>query len=1164
MRIVSVASVLACLFVLSACGGGGGVASTPPPAAGPTPTPPASPTPPAPTPPAPTPPAPPPPAPPPPPPTNTAIDPPTISETFAADAVRYTGTSDGRTFAGVGGGAAALEVRYDAVTRLYTVAVASGPDIALGTPAASNGLYEVFRSSSASGADDLRLTRVGALTLPGTRYVAGGVWLRQSGPSTAIFTQANAFTFGVATPAADVPRSGSGSFGVVLTAIRGGSGRINEVNGSGLFAADFGSGWWTVAGTTTSRSSAPSGGVPILFPDVFSGSGTLKSGGLGFDGRLSIGFPGLTNNEVVAGRFYGPGAGEVGASFGDRSLASDSFVVGTFVGRRGTTAPVIETLSSLLGPGSVPYGQFSLRVDTSGSGLGRPPSVEFNGGIESRVAIDPAAQTLDFDSGFPIGPANRVAAESNARITVYRTTGGTVPLTFRVYNAGAGNPELPLDFVSFALTDRFGLSATYFGMRSSFEYLPRAGRGTFDGVFYGDALSAGTTNRYELRGLASLTADFGAQTIGGSFTAAATFSGTTTDLGSFTFTNGRIGEYNAPNPAARPGNFFTADIVGAPETIGALNGSFYGPAVQELGAVVKLVTPGPGVTLLGQGIIVAKRGPIDGTPASSTPPAPPPPVNTSLDPLTRSDAFVATAQRASAVYPGNGTSPRFASATPLTVRYDATTQSYTVEEGGGSATFAPADQVGTSNRLADLFQITASGSTDTLRLTKTGSSGAALTRYVAGGIWNRDATAGGIRALHMRSFVFGIPTARAEVPLSGSAKFGVVLTGIQPVGEPSLGSNLTTINGSGLMTVDWGGQITMEGVTYARSGLTSGPALLVPGSFQYMGGSGPSGVRGFLTFSASSTSTSGEANGAFYGPNAGEVGLSYATTSGTPIRSGVGVIMGARATSAPAFETLTSLLSDVGLSSFVGKILIPAPSQGVPAEGPSARNGNVTLGVALDSYIFAGAVGPGDLVAAESDARFTTFRVSNSLGTTTTRVYRAGTGNTELPLSYASLAVTDFIASSSANLRTSSTYAFGLPTLASALPRTGTGSYRGVVYGSGYIPGTANDAYALRGTTNLTFDWATATFGGGMALTAQNDGTGISETLGAISFANGTLNRATAGFASTLGGSAGVSGDLLGSFFGPMGQELGGSFRLVAPVAAGNLQAQGAIVATPN
>ncbi len=43
---------------------------------------------------------------------------------------------------------AALDVRYDAVTRLYTVAVPSGPDIALGTPAASNAFTRFFAAAA--------------------------------------------------------------------------------------------------------------------------------------------------------------------------------------------------------------------------------------------------------------------------------------------------------------------------------------------------------------------------------------------------------------------------------------------------------------------------------------------------------------------------------------------------------------------------------------------------------------------------------------------------------------------------------------------------------------------------------------------------------------------------------------------------------------------------------------------------------------------------------------------------------------------------------------------------------------------------------------------------------------------------------------------------------
>ena len=153
---------------------------------------------------------------------------------------------------------------------------------------------------------------------------------------------------------------------------------------------------------------------------------------------------------------------------------------------------------------------------------------------------------------------------------------------------------------------------------------------------------------------------------------------------------------------------------------------------------------------------------------------------------------------------------------------------------------------------------------------------------------------------------------------------------------------------------------------------------------------------------------------------------------------------------------------------------------------------------------------------------------------------------------------------STTNILVSGTQAFGLPTLASSLPRTGTGAYSGVVYGKGYVPGPLNDAYALRGTASLDFNWAAATFGGAMALTATNDRTGIAETLSSVAFAGGTLNRATAGFSSTLSGVTGTSGDVLGSFFGPIGQELGGSFRLITPITAGTLQAQGAIVGKRN
>lgn len=1094
---------------------------------------------------------------------NTAIDPPTISETFAADAVRYSGTSDGVRLSGVSGGAAPLNVRYDAATRSYTLAVPGGAETTLATPTATNQLFDTFRSTDANGSNDVRMIKIGASSLAATRFVGGGIWLRTSGPATALLTQPQSFVFGVATPAADVPITGSASFAVVLNAqSKISSFSASDFAGSGLFNANFATGQFTVSGTATARLGS-AGTAPFILYAPFSGSGSILGTNRNLTGNILLDSTGSASNQILTGRFFGPGAAEVGAAFGNQTSGSDGFVVGTLIGRRGTTAPVVETLSNLIGAGSLRYPLFSVRVDRSGQTMGRPPSVEFNGGLELNVTIDPSAQTFDFGGNFPVGPSDRVAAESDGRFTVFRRNDNQGPVTISVYNQGSSNTELPLDFVTLALIN--GQSARPFGLQSLQSFIPLAGRASFNGVFYGSAFSAGLADLYGLRGLATLSADFGAQTIGGSFTAAATFQGTTTDLGRFTLANGRIGQFNAPNPNARPDNLFSADISGSPGTIGSLFGNFYGPAVDELGAVVQLVTPGPGVALLGQGVIVAKRGAVDGTPAPPAPPAPTPPANASLDPLTQNDSFAASAQRASAVYPGNGTSPASATAVPLNVRYDAATQSYTVSEGGDSTTFAPGDRVA-SNRLADIFRTTGSSGTDTVQLTPTGARSAVGARFVAGGIWTRDVNAGGIRSLVSRSFVFGIPTVSADIPTTGTASFGVLLNGVQPVGQTdSTLPDLFQVNGSGLLSANFAsGTITGNGAVYARIPGFSGSATnLSPSSFEYSGTFFNGRVRGNLIINGF-TGGSGSADGSFFGPGAAEIGLSYGVTSGTPIRSGAGVITGTRANSAPAFETLTSLLSDVSLQGVEAPLSIPAPGQSAPPQSQSPiQNRSFFVGSGYDRFNFGVAFEPSDAVPAESDARFMTFRKTNSSGVTTLRVYRAGSSNTELALSYASLATSDFVSTTGSG-RFSSTSSFGLPTDYASLPRTGTGNYTGVAYGSGYVPGPQNEVYALTGTTSLTFDWGASTFGGSLALSARNEGTGINEALSAIAFSNGVLNRDVSFFSSTLSGVSGTSGDLRGSFFGPLGQELGASFLLTTPISAGALQAQGAIVGKRN
>ena len=1089
---------------------------------------------------------------------------------FTVQAVRSTATYDGTKYSGAEAGSSAIDVRFDAGTGRYTLATPGVPELELASASTSNALYETYRSSDAAAANLVLLSRQGPQAAVDTHYVRSGLWIRSSGPSDALFTQVRAFNFGVLTPAFDVPRTGTGSFSVLLDARSGGFGGLTQIDGSGLFEANFGTGQWTLDGTATSRSIVTGFDGALVSFRPLTGGGTLRSATNGFDGTIGVGGMSPIAAVPLAGSFYGPGAAELGAIFGSRTVGlggnTDTFLVGSLIGARGTNAPPIETLASLLGPVYLRRFQSSVRVNTD---MANAPSVEFNGSIESSLTIDPAAQTLQFDGSVTLGPGNKIAGESDRRFSVYHPVAGSSNPTYRVYNPGVGNDELPLDYVGFALSDAFGVSANTFGLISAFDSLPRSGRGTFTGVFYGNAFSAGPANRYMLSGAASLVADFGAQTIGGGFSATAkSVSGEIIDLGRFDLTNGHIGAFNRFTSSALSGNVITADLSGTPGAAGSLIGNFFGPRQEELGATVKLITPAAGLVLIGDGAIVAKRGLIDAAPVPAAPAAPAGPANASLDPLTASDTFQAYAERASAFYPANGTSPINARSTNLTVRYDAATQSYTVEEAGSAASFSPADRSARSNRLYELFGTSTGSTSDTLRLTRTGPQGATGTRYAGGGIWLHDGTAQGVRQVLMRSFSYGIATAVADIPTTGSASFGVVLTGVQAVGQVTTPPGLASINGSGLLTIDWANrQVTGGGVTYTRSPLPGGAApLLIPGTFEYNGIALPTGgLDGFMTVGNAGNTGSGTADGRLYGPGAAEVGIAYSVSSGTPIRSGVGVVTGARGTVAPAFETMSTLLSDVTLSGFQGEVRIPSAGAGPPAEGSSVQTSIATVGAALDTYqIGNNQLTSANLVPAESNGRFATYRTSNGTGTTTTRVYRVGSGNAELQLSYASLAISDFIVQNAGNLRVSDTYAFGLPTLGAALPRTGAASYQGVAYGSGYVASATNDAYTLRGTTSLDINWAQATFTGGLALTAAKESTGVVETLGALSFTAGSLNRATAGFNATIGGGAGVSGSLIGSFFGPTGQELGAAFRFDAPVAGGTLQAQGALVGVKN
>ncbi|WP_410468084.1 transferrin-binding protein-like solute binding protein [Sphingomonas sp. JC676] len=213
--------------------------------------------------------------------------------------------------------------------------------------------------------------------------------------------------------------------------------------------------------------------------------------------------------------------------------------------------------------------------------------------------------------------------------------------------------------------------------------------------------------------------------------------------------------------------------------------------------------------------------------------------------------------------------------------------------------------------------------------------------------------------------------------------------------------------------------------------------------------------------------------------------------------------------------------------------------------------------------------GPGERVAAESDARFTTFRVElpypypgNGVFTRTFTVYNSGPGNPELVLNYLSFAEEAYVIPDGRRIDT--WRVFGIETLPLNVPRTGTGAYRGVVYGSAIGAGGTADRYTLNGTVGIDADFAAQSFTGSMALGVINSRTSAPSDLGTYSFnqlsfpgKDGYGNVLTA----DITGTAGTTGRLYAHFFGPAAEEVGGHFSLITPGAGTVLTATGTLVA---
>lgn len=165
------------------------------------------------------------------------------------------------------------------------------------------------------------------------RYVGLGYWQSNRVASGTQDTLLTAFAFGFGTSAADMPRTGSAQFQTDVVGFLAEVGReLRVIQGLGTFNVDFAAATFRAqtypSENTAVSDQSTSGGMRFL------AGGKIDSSGA-FNGLLVYQGMGQPLNGTINGKFYGPGAAELGASF----IASNatSHLTGALTGQRWRT-----------------------------------------------------------------------------------------------------------------------------------------------------------------------------------------------------------------------------------------------------------------------------------------------------------------------------------------------------------------------------------------------------------------------------------------------------------------------------------------------------------------------------------------------------------------------------------------------------------------------------------------------------------------------------------------------------------------------------------------------------------------------------------------------------------------------------------------------------------
>ena len=492
-----------------------------------------------------------------------------------------------------------LTVSFDASSSSYTLTVPGGSETFSPSELSASSTTGQTIYQKANG-DQLTLITASPWSHKALNYVGLGVYQTSSTSGGVDTTTYSTFDYGTPTPATGVPRTGEAAYNVDLVGYLAVPGQTTKsLTGPGVFEADFLSGQFkaNISPTETDLTTASGvtgGGIQLIAVGALSSSDATFSGNAQFTDNVGSTF----YVGPITGRFYGPSAQEVGASFsGDNP--NGGVVSGTIVGAQAGGAPGENlTLTNF-------YAQQLFYTQTVDNADISPGIAQLTLYTNGNISFNGGAYTT-------LTPAD-IVASTLPNFTTYKTTTSGIPIEFDTYNVGAGNTELALTYMDFGIwkenatippgSNESILYVTW-GIPTPYGVLSRlTGTGQYTGVTYGTAINS--TGQYDITGTSSLTVNFSTQSASGSMTMNGVLEGssTTNNFGTFNFS----GSIQAANPGEILQILPLQAYQGA-TGVGHVYLQFYGPSAQEAGGpfLFQLNNGLPNATSI-SGVIAAKQ-----------------------------------------------------------------------------------------------------------------------------------------------------------------------------------------------------------------------------------------------------------------------------------------------------------------------------------------------------------------------------------------------------------------------------------------------------------------------------------------------------------------------------------------------------------------------------